>query len=164
MNGFVSSRRGPLSVVEMGMDEEAVQRELSKLSDRLFLTKEIDRRHGCWAYSVLEYVSDDHPPIPAFTWRDEYQRPLPLSMSLIDKAKQQEGRGRTLLNEVDADNQRILDGIDREATAIAEEAATMAARFGSAGHSAMLPRSKTGVGGAARRQERRDRERRLGLR
>lgn len=78
----VIRQQSGLAVVEHSMDEQAVQRQLKQINDRLIL----------WPpdatspyYRVVFRVSDDQPVIDVCAWMDDYGRPLPLSSSLIDK-------------------------------------------------------------------------------
>lgn len=123
-------------------DERSVERDLQRLDDRLFLSWEIERdRDGepIRVYRVMcEYAGDHFAPV--CDWRDEKQRPLPLSSGLVELVRSLRPRGGTSVQEaidanaahqaqVEADFERDVD----------ELIADMAPRI-SDKRSAVLPR------------------------
>lgn len=144
-------------------DEDAIDRALKQLDRDLFLVREIDSQTGVWLWRVFHSISDDQPALQVCDWRDEHGRPLPLSWNLVEKIKSQEGRGVDLAKQVDQNNEKLQAAVEAQMDEACEEAATLVARYAHPAHSGGLPRATTGAA-AAKRQRRRDAERRAGLR
>lgn len=139
---FVYPSRNGLVVATESADEAAVDRELKQLDQGLFLAREVDRRREAYVWRVFHWAGDDHPARWCCDWRDDYGRPLPLSMNLVEKVKDIEGR-RAKLENIERANAAIGERVDAEMQEVAEEAARDVARHSTAGHAALLPRSQS---------------------
>src|SRR5262245_28748604 len=104
-----------LYVIERAADFGAIQRELSRLDDRLFLTWEVDPRHNAKCYFVLCEVAGDRPPVRITDWRDVHGRPLPLSSGILERVRSQRARGGVAAQEAMARNEAMRERIAREA-------------------------------------------------
>jgi hypothetical protein len=136
---FYTDKNG-LTVAGLATDETAVDRELKLLDRGLFLTKEVDRRYGSYVWRVFHWAGDDHPARWCCDWRDDFGLPLPLSMNLVEKVKDVEGR-RAKLENIERANAAIGERADAEMQEAAEEAARDVAKHSAPGHAALLPRS-----------------------
>ena len=94
-----------------------MQDELNKLDPDLFLDKEWHR--DTLVYVVKYNIGSGHPPLTVYTWMvgDE---PLPLSTSIIDAVKRQEGDIRDAIRSATVNNALIRAGMKKEADEIME--------------------------------------------
>lgn len=81
---------GSLAVVETEVGEDPVQRELTKLNDRLVLSCNDVTEGGvhCRRWCVVMLMPTG-PAEEIYVWQDASGMPLPLSMGLVDEVKQQ---------------------------------------------------------------------------
>jgi hypothetical protein len=88
----ISRRDSGLFVAERTPDTHDVEAALNRLdhpiAGRLFITREVDRRHGCFVHRVM-IDNGDQEPANLCEWRDGLGRPLPLSHGLVDKVRRQ---------------------------------------------------------------------------
>jgi hypothetical protein len=143
MASAVYTRRSGLVVAEESADEAGLQRALAQLDPRLVLTREVDRRHGCFVWLVHVIVSDDRPAVYVCRWDDHRGVPLPLSSGLVERVREQLYRAdRDGIRTTDTMNTQRQVDVDRQISEAVLEAARLAARFGAAGHSSVLPRGQ----------------------
>jgi hypothetical protein len=112
-----------LYVVEFGQDFAAIDRELRREDDRLFLTWEIDPRYNQKVYRVLCEVAGDKPSVCIAEWRDELGRPLPLSSGILERVRSQRARGGVAAQEAFASNEAMIEAAIRESDEAMDEIA-----------------------------------------
>lgn len=84
------------------MNEKQIQKELTALDHDLFLDKEWSALSGVH-YKVKRLMPDGIAPLTVVDWR-EGTYPLPLSLSLVDKVRSQEGDIREAIRDATANN------------------------------------------------------------
>lgn len=111
-----------LYVVEYAADFDSIDRALRReIDDRLFLSKEFDRRYDDFVYVVLCEVAGDHPPVCVTEWREETGRPLPLSSGILERVRSQRARGGVAAIEAFAANEAMQERNRREADEAMDE-------------------------------------------
>lgn len=115
-----SMHRG-LIVCEHAADERSVRAQLREFDDRLILSQEVDREHGCYVYVVVRRWSDSHDAAVVCDWRDEHGRPLPLSSRLVDKVKNLHVGSRAPQVDVLAHNDSLRQQAKDEFEAVSED-------------------------------------------
>ena len=111
--GLIHSRRDSgLIVAEYGTDGAAVRRALKQYDQALELlppgvdtSDGADRRH----WRVYARVSNDRPMVFVTAWATDAGDPLPLSMRLLDKVKEQDRNTRSRYLDADRRNQEHRD-------------------------------------------------------
>lgn len=116
----VSQHRG-LLVAEHAADERSVQAQLKEFDDRLILSQEVDRDHGCLVYVVVRRWSDSHDVASVCEWRDDQGRPLPLSSRLVDKVKNLHVGSRAPQPDALAHNDRVRQQAKDEFDAVTDD-------------------------------------------
>lgn len=155
-DGMQVSARGDIAVVENRSDLEAINKELSKLDDKLFCAWNVTPT-GRQAWVVYEWIGDSVPPHRVLTWTDESGNPKPLTWAIVDAVKSTEGGADRLWESIMADEEKRQQGISANLVAnvagiIAEDGRKAEGKVG-----ALLPRSVS-------LRQARDRQRRQGLR
>lgn len=88
--GYVVSRHGSnLLVAAEAVDEQAISHALSRIPNphgRLFLDVDVNERYQCLEYKVRLRLSTGEAPFVT-AWRDDNDRPLPLSHALVEHVK-----------------------------------------------------------------------------
>lgn len=115
--GLIHSRRDSgLIVAEYGTDGAAVRRALKDYDRNLELLPPgvdaiggADRRH----WRVYARVGGDRPLVFVTAWATESGEPLPLSMRLLDRVKEQDLNTRVRYLDADARNARKQEERDR---------------------------------------------------
>lgn len=99
-----------MSVVEHHPDKAAIDAELRKLDERLFLNPEHDPDFGCVVWTVAYHMGAGQPPMLITDWRDPHTRvPLDLSWGLWSRIKTREHREPFKLREqIKAENAKML--------------------------------------------------------
>ncbi len=111
--GLIHSRTDSgLIVAEYGTDGAAVRRALKEYDRNLELLPPgvdvaggADRRH----WRVYARVADDRPMVFVTAWATESGEPLPLSMRLLDKVKEQDRNTRGRYLDADERNRRLRE-------------------------------------------------------
>lgn len=86
--GYVVSHHGSnLLVAAQAADERSISHALKQLKPGLFLDIDHNEQHRCLEYKVRLRYAKDQPPVFITAWRDEHDRPLPLSHALIELVK-----------------------------------------------------------------------------
>lgn len=97
-----------LVLAEDAMDEARLNRALKQIH-RDYVLQKAHRANvpGGWAYKVVHVPSG----LVAFTWMDEFGRPLPLSSGLIDEFQRRliGERGNATVVDADEHNRRLLE-------------------------------------------------------
>ena len=99
------------------MLERYVQNELNKLDPDLFLDKEWYQ--GTLCYTVKYNIGSGHAPLKVLDWAVGGQ-PLPLSPSLVDRVKQQEGDIREAISHATVNNAVMAMRARKEMEEVAE--------------------------------------------
>lgn len=147
-----------MSVVEHHPDKAAIDAELRKLDDRLFLDPEQDPDFGRVVWTVKYHLGAGQEPMLISDWRDPHTRvPLDLSWSLWSRIKAREHREPfKLRDEIKAENAKLRELRSERTSEAYEEIARDVQKFASPLRSGLLPR-----GQGLRRA--RDRQRAAGL-
>lgn len=144
--GLIHSRTGSgLIVAEYGADGAAVRRALKEYDRDLELLPPgvdvaggADRRH----WRVYARVADDRPLAFVTAWADADGEPLPLSMRLLDKVKQQDRNSRSDYQDADTRNADVRERNRRrsqeQALELVDEHVRSAKRFHPAHRSVAL--------------------------
>ena len=119
--GLIHSRSNSgLIVAEYGADGAAVRRALKEYDPNLELLPPgvdtvdgADRRH----WRVYARVAFDRPLVFVCAWTDGAGEPLPLSMRLLDKVKEQDRNTRGRYQDADERNQALRDRATRDSRA-----------------------------------------------
>lgn len=155
-----------LAIIESKVSKDGIDRELRAIDWHLFIDAEWDAQFQRLCYAVKYHVGDGAPPLLITDWREPTtRRPLELSTGLIAKvARMNSERGIDALKRAAEENEAMRLYHERESTRhYTELTEDMVPRMkGTKG--TIMPRAKTASGPAARRQARRDLERKLGLR
>lgn len=133
-------RKSGLVVAEESADEAGLQRALEQLDSRLILTREVDRRHGCFVWNVHVNWATDRPATHVLRYEDERGRPLPLSSGLLERVRERLAADPDSHVEADRRNDKLTDEVARLIEEASSEAARLAARFGHPIHSACFHR------------------------
>lgn len=131
--GLVHSRTDSgLVVAEYGADGAAVRRALKQYDRNLELLPPgvdvqggADRRH----WRVYARVSGDRPLVFVTAWADRNGDPLPLSMRLLDKVKEQDRTTRGVYLDADARNRELRAQVAERSRADSETLAEEHLRF-----------------------------------
>ena len=132
------------SVVEGHVDKKAIDRELRKLDDRLFLDPEHDPDFDRIVWTVKHFMGVGQPPLWICDWRDpDTREPLELSWALWSRVKAREHRDPyRLRDEIKAENERTRELLaERQFGEYEELARDMLPRMDGT-RSALLPRSQ----------------------
>lgn len=85
---YVVSRHGSdLLVAAEAVDERAITHALDRLRHGLFLDVAHNQTHECIEYKVRLRYAGDKEPVFITAWRDDDDRPLPLSSALVEHVK-----------------------------------------------------------------------------
>lgn len=147
--GLIHSRTGSgLIVAEYGADGAAVRSALKEHDRNLVLLPPgvdmggADRRH----WRVYAKVGGDRPPVFVTAWADEAGNPLPLSMRLLDRVKEQDRNGRGGYRDADTRNRELREGLRRrsrqQALELVDDHVLSAKRFHPAPRSVALRMSR----------------------
>lgn len=123
--GLVHSRTDSgLIVAEYGSDGAAVRRALKQYDQNLELLPPgvdtvdgADRRH----WRVYARTSPDRPLVFVTSWCDRAGEPLPLSMRLLDKVREQDRNTRGRYLDADERNRALRERLAKESREQAEE-------------------------------------------
>ena len=99
---------GGLAVCFNPADEKTVAGALRRLDDRLFLDPEVETHgpRGPYVYMTVKFhLGSGHPPSTVLEWRDA-NGPKPLSLSMVEQVKRQEGAMATAFTEAVVANER----------------------------------------------------------
>ena len=132
---FAYSNRNGLVLAEHAADERAISAALKRMDDGLILGKDFDERHQLFVYTVLKYVSGDHPPIPICSWRGDDGMPLPLTFGLCDRVLNLRADSRAPYDDPDAHNERLRQQTVAEFEEAIDELARDGERMLHPGHS-----------------------------
>ena len=135
-------RHGALAVIEQAQPKDAVQRELKRLDDRLFLERQVTIDEDI-VWCVVVDIGLGHPPVTILEWRDESGRPIPyLSSRLVSRVAAMDRDGAKLTARVIEHNARLVRERKEQSRREFEEiAADMIPRM-SGTRSAALPRGQ----------------------
>jgi len=147
----VNLARHPSGLLLPAADERAIEDELQRLDPRLYLSFEIEG--GRQVYRVMcEYAGDRFAPV--CDWRDEQQRPLPLSSGLVELVRSLQPRGGVAAQEAMAANERRRERLEADVEeAVDEIADDMGPRI--AGRKQSLLNRSPGLVASRRRARRR---------
>lgn len=131
--GLVHSRRDSgLIVAEYGADGAAVRRALKNYDGNLELLPPgvdvkggADRRH----WRVYARVSADRPLVFVTSWATEGGEPLPLSMRLLDKVKEQDRNSRVGYLDADSRNRARQERLGKHSRSEGERLVDEHVRF-----------------------------------
>lgn len=98
--------------------EKHIERELKSLDPDLFLDKAWER--GSVVYQIRYFIGSGEEPLVAVRWVDAYGNPLPLSTSIVDQVKSQEGNVHEALRQATEHNRQKREKIRAEALIEAE--------------------------------------------
>lgn len=87
----------------MNLEEKRVQEGLAQLDPLLFLDK-VWSRLGYVYWTVKRQMPDGVEPLTVVEWCGEDGWPLPLSLSLVDQVRSQEGDIRDAISQATANN------------------------------------------------------------
>lgn len=111
-----------LTVAEHGAGEAAVARELRTYDPDLRLIRGIDPATETWFYKVYRYAGSERPAEFLFAWMDAKGQPLPLSMRLLEKVREQDRNTRAAAVNEDIANELNRQRLDAMAERDAEDA------------------------------------------
>ena len=133
-----------VSIVEAHPDKKAIDRELRKLDDRLFLDPEFDPDFDRIVWTVKFHLGAGQPPMLISDWRDpDTRRPLELSWALWSRIKAREHRDPyKLRDEIKAENERTRELRAERQFGEYEELARDMLPMMNGTRSALLPRSQ----------------------
>lgn len=155
-----------LAIIESKVSREGVDRAIRQIDSHLFIDAEWDAQFQRLCYAVKFHVAHGAAPLLITDWREPTtRRPLELSSGLIAKvARMNSERGIDALKQAAEENEAMRLYHERESERhYTELTADMVPRMRGTKNT-IMPRAKTAAGAAARRQARRDLERKLGLR
>lgn len=111
---------GGLQVVtDATTDEDAVRRELKQIDDRYMLDA-VPGSHGM-TWVVLCRLGSDLPPRPVLNWTDGNDRPLPLTLALVEKVKRLRADSRWREPDADELNEALRAANRREMEDVTDE-------------------------------------------
>lgn len=128
MSFVVSRHASNLLVAAEAADERTITHALNRLRHGLFLDIDHNDQYGCLEYKVRLRYAGDQPPVFITTWRDDNNRPLPLSSALVEHVKML--IETDTLTAADEQNRRLRERSQRElGEAVEEIAADMLPRI-----------------------------------
>lgn len=108
-----------LLVAENRASREAVAAALRDHDRDLRLVPSVVNNGTQVLWKVYAYRGSETPAVFLFAWEDQNREPLPLSMNLVEKAKQQDKNSRAPRDNEDTHNARLVAERDRDRTNLA---------------------------------------------
>ena len=113
-----------LLVAENRGSREAVAEALRDWDRDLRLVPAIDEEHGKVLWKVYAYRGSERAAVLVTAWQDAHGVPLPLSMSLVDRVKQQDKNSRAPRADEDAHNAKLTTSRRHAQTEMARDIGT----------------------------------------
>lgn len=124
-------------------DEKAIDRDLKRLDEGLFLDKERDRQSGGLVWTVRHQIGSGVTPPLVLEWRDRQGNPLPLSSGIVYAVEKRKANfGRDLLQESMAANDALEEKQNAEAAEELEEIVRDFKKHYALGNFSVVPRSR----------------------